>query len=162
MADRVVAGIVVVSGGKILLVLSRKDEDSRAARWSIPKGRHHEAADGGLFATAARELLEETGLDLGGLDERQCASKGVLTYTRKGRNVELHYFVVERSEILLDPLGTAGEAMSGVGLFTPAMALRFIRREQRPLVEALRSRDAKGENARALARILRASRYESN
>jgi len=63
MAGRILAGIVLVTGDKLLLVLSRKDEAS-GGRWSIPKGKFEPGTDDGLFAAAARELLEETGVDL--------------------------------------------------------------------------------------------------
>src|SRR4051794_38132332 len=59
-ADRVLAGIVFIAGDKVLLVLSRKDEEEYNGRWSFPKGKYQENIDEGLFAAAARELKEET------------------------------------------------------------------------------------------------------
>lgn len=88
--DRVLAGVALAAGGKILLVLSRKDATGRSGRWSIPKGRYEEPSDGNLFEAAARELKEETGGDLAGLDEDDCFATGVLSYARKGRAVVLH------------------------------------------------------------------------
>ncbi len=140
MVDRVLAGIVFIAEGKILLVLSRKDECH--GRWSIPKGRYREASDGGVFAAAVRELKEETGIDLvrlggRGLTEADCIAKGTLSYARKGQPVDLRYFVIECHEVILDSFSTAGEAMSGVGFFAPSLARKLIRQEQRPLLEAL-------------------------
>jgi ADP-ribose pyrophosphatase YjhB (NUDIX family) len=141
MADRVLAGVVFILGGKLLLVLGRKGRGVGRARWSIPKGRYREA-DGDLFGAALREMTEETGIDLARLEgtsvrEADCTAKGTIAYMRNGRSVELHYFVVERREAVLDSSATAAEVMAAVGFFAPDAAVKLIRREQRPLLEAL-------------------------
>jgi len=142
MAHRLLAGLVFIAEGKLLLVLSRKDEGRCCGGWSIPKGRHTNSDDGDLFETALRELKEETGVDLGRLYGREIGegdsvASGTLKYARKGRPVELHYFVIRSRSVVLDSFSAAAESMSGIGLFTPALALKLIRREQRPLVKAL-------------------------
>src|SRR4051794_24592142 len=107
MTDRVLAGVVFIAGDKILLVLNQKDEDAYDGRWSIPKGRYADGIDDGLFAAAARELKEESGIDLANLGgrvfgEADCAGSGVVQYVRKRQPVTLHYFVVQSPVVLLD------------------------------------------------------------
>ncbi len=137
MADRVLAGIVLISGDKVLLVLSRKDARAGRWRWSIPKGRHKQGADLGLFDTASRELREESGIDLAslGIGEADCVGRGTLTYPRKGRSVVLHYFVASCRCVVLDSASTAGESMAGVGFFARPLAESLIALEQRPIIE---------------------------
>ncbi|WP_422928343.1 NUDIX hydrolase [Singulisphaera sp. PoT] len=137
MADRVLAGIVLISGDKVLLVLSRKDARAGRWRWSIPKGRYKSGSDVGLFDAAARELKEEAGIDLAGVGVgmSDCVGRGVLTYSRKGRSVELHHFVLASPLIVLDSRVTAGEAMAGVGLFDHGLARTMIAEEQHVLID---------------------------
>ncbi len=158
MADRIVAGIVFVMGGKILLVLDRKAHGDCRRRWSIPKGRYREGADSDLFAAGMRELKEETGIDLArldgaGLSEANCLAKGRLSYVRKGRVVTLHYFVVEYHKVVLDSFSTGGEAMSGVGFFVPSLARELIREEQMPLLDVLDRSAHSGETACSPAKL---------
>ncbi len=129
------AGIVLIVGGKLLLVLAEKYAGNPKKNWSVPKGRIDD--DESPFAAAKRELQEEAGIDLDGhgIAESDCAAD-VLNYERDGKRARLHYFVVklDRVSVAALPVGEEHEHVAGIGFFDADTACEIITKPQRRLV----------------------------
>lgn len=101
------AALVRDEQGRVLLV--QRGKDPEAGRWSIPGGKVE--AGECLAETAAREVAEETGIDV-----RVGQEVYQLTFPiGDGRSFEIHDFVAE-------PIGgtlRAGDDAADVGWFTP-------------------------------------------
>ncbi len=107
------AGAVVVYNGRVLV------EHMEKGHYSMPKG-HVEEQDADLYATAAREILEETGLEVDfdrGFSERSVYSPA------KGIIKEVHWFLAfARSNKTKPQVGEVSDCY----FLTPSDALRVL------------------------------------
>lgn len=105
-------GVIVFDGDRVLLV--RRGKPPRLGLWSLPGGAQHvgERAE----AAARRELLEETGIEVGGLE--LAAVVDAISHDPATGAVRFHYTIVDYCARHL-----AGEARPGDDVAAVAWAL---------------------------------------
>lgn len=105
-------GAVVWRDGRILLI--RRGKPPRSGQWSLPGGAQRLGET--LAAAAAREVREETGLEVAGLE--LLAAVDLVERDGDGR-VRFHYTLVDFSADAPEGEATAGDDAAAVGWFTP-------------------------------------------
>ena len=129
-------GVVVWRGDEILLV--RRGRPPRQGEWSIPGGA--QALGETVFETAAREVLEETGVTV--------RPTGIITVVDsilpddQGRP-QFHYTLFEISAELTEGEAKAASDVDDVRWLTPTAAAAFVKWDEtlRVIAEAARLRD---------------------
>ena len=104
-------GVIAFDGDRVLLV--RRGKAPRKGSWSLPGGAQH--AGERAEACARRELLEETGIEVGPLE--LAAVFDSITRDAAG-GVQYHYTIID-----FCGLRTAGEALPGDDVDAVAWAL---------------------------------------
>ncbi len=97
-----VGNLIITCGVFLFSRKSRKilvchPTNARWTQWSIPKGIPERGEE--EFAAAARELLEETGIDIGSVRDRKVLPLPPSKYQKQ--NKELHSFLVVTEETFL-------------------------------------------------------------
>lgn len=105
-------GCIVFRGDAVLLV--RRGKPPRMGQWSLPGGAQHLGE--GAEAAARRELLEETGVEVGPLALALVVD--AITHDDAGR-VEYHYTIIDFAASWLSGEGHAGDDASEVAWVRP-------------------------------------------
>ena len=109
------AGAVVWRGERLLLV--RRGKPPRLGQWSLPGGAQHLGET--LAAAIAREVREETGLEVEGVE--LLAAVDLVERDEAGR-VRYHYTLVDFAAEAPAGEAVASDDAAAVGWFTPAEA----------------------------------------
>lgn len=105
-------GAVVWRNGQVLLI--RRGKPPRLGQWSLPGGAQRLGET--LAAAVAREVREETGLEVAGLE--LLAAVDLVERDGDGR-VRFHYTLVDFSADAPEGEATAGDDAAAVGWFAP-------------------------------------------